>query len=110
MFNKIYINNSELMIFMVLQVIDEKALKRKNDLKFYRGWLPFQFTAYISLYDRKQFLQSIGLWDEVQQKNLEVKKGIRDNKPNDLQYLDKLLKAWLVDNPKFADLVTEIEI
>ena len=94
----------------MLQVIDEKALAMKNDLKYFRGWLPFQFNGYFSMYDRKQFLQSIGLWNDVQKRNLEVMQGIRDNEPNADVYLDKLLKAWLVENPKFVDVVTEIEL
>lgn len=92
----------------MLQVVDEKAKSMKNDLLHYRGWLPFQFNAYFSLYDRKRFLQSAGLWDKVHSKDLEVMQGIRDHKPNDDVYLDKLLRQWLVDNPKFADLVVEI--
>lgn len=92
----------------MLQVVDEKAEAMKNELQNYRGWLPFQFSAYYSLFKRKRFLQSAGLWEEVHNKDLEVMQGIRDHKPNEDVYLDKLLRQWLVDNPKFSNLVVEI--
>ena len=33
----------------MLRVNDAVAKKMKNDLLYFKGWLPFQFDAYISL-------------------------------------------------------------
>jgi len=89
----------------MLEINEDKINDFKNDLKYYRGWLPFQFIPYISLSNRKVFLKSAGLWDKVNQRNLEVMQGIRDNEPHSDVYLDSLLKSWIMENPKFKDLV-----
>ena len=79
--------------------------KRKDELEQFKGFLPFQFDTYISLSKRKEFLVDQGLWDEVHEQELQVMKGIRDTKPNDDVYLDKVLRKWVVKNPEFEDLV-----
>ncbi len=89
----------------MLRIDEDKIKDYIEDLKYYRGFLPFQFDAYISLSQRKKFLTSVGLWKEVHNRELEVMQGLRDNKPNDDKYLDNILRLWVVENPEFKDLV-----
>ena len=79
--------------------------KRSNELQTFRGFLPFQFDGYVNLVKRKEFLVEKGLWDEVHEQELTVMRGIRETRPNEDVYLDKLLKRWIKENPQFKDLV-----
>ena len=86
----------------------DEVRKRLDEIQNYRGWLPFQFDCYVNLSERHKFLTLIGLEEEVTKKNREVQKGIRDTKPNDDVYMDKLLRQWIHDNPQFHTLVIDI--
>lgn len=85
----------------------EELKKKLDDLRHYRGFLPFQFDTYVDTLERKEWLQKEGLWADVHKQNLVVMQGIRDNKPNDDIYLDKILKEWINANPEFKDLIIE---
>ena len=94
----------------MLVLVSNEVEKVVDKLQVYRGWLPFQFDSYLDLDGRHKFLESIGLEDEVQARNEEVMQGIRDYRPNEDVYLDKLLKQWLMENPQFSNLAINVDV
>lgn len=93
-----------------LRLNGEVCRKKSRQLQNFKGFLPFDFMTYVSWSDRQKFLETIGLWDDVNKKNMEVKQGIRDNKPNDDVYMNVILKKWVKENPQFKDCVIEVQI
>ena len=89
----------------MIRLNSENCNKRKKELEHFKGFLPFQFDAYVDTEEREKFLKSIGLWDIVHQKDLEIMRGIRENRPNDIEYMEIILKKWVIDNPRYEDCV-----
>lgn len=89
----------------MIKLNDTNCKKKKMDLEYFKGFVPFQFDCYIDLNNRENFLRTIGLWDVVHKRELEIMQGIRKYKPRDDDYLDMILKRWIKDNPQFKDCV-----
>ena len=87
----------------MLFINEEKCNKHLDELKRFRGFLPLQFDTVVSLAFREKFLKSIGLWEEANNKRIEVMKGIRDTYPDEDIYLELILKEWLIENPQFKE-------
>ena len=90
----------------MIKLNEQNIEKRKKDLTYFKGFLPFQFDSYISFTDRKKFLQKIGLWETVNREDMKVNAGMRQSSDMDL-YLDRIFKKWLSENPQFEDVVLE---
>jgi len=83
----------------------ENVKMKLHSLQHFEGFLPFQFNTHINRSKRKEFLIQRGLWDRVHKQDLKVMQGIRDTRPNDDVYMDRVLLKWVEDNPQFRDLI-----
>ena len=90
---------------MLVLLHPENCKKKKDQLTYFKGFLPFDFDVVINRKKRREYLQKIGLWEEVHLKEMEVVKGMRESKPNDDIYMESVLKQWLIENPQFQDCI-----
>lgn len=89
----------------MIKVDYNKVKERESELIKYNGFLPFDILKYINLVKRVDFLKAIGKFDEIQEANLNYRINYKRQGDN---YKNTVLKKWINDNPKFADLVVEI--
>lgn len=88
--------------------IDADAVKRKEyDLIHYDGFIPFDLWLYLDMFERNNYLKSIGKFDSVQKQNTKVRGNMNISSNADL-YLEKVLQEWVDNNPQFADIVIKI--
>ena len=78
--------------------------KRENELIYFDDFLPFDFYPYIDMLKRNTYLKNRGKFNVIQKKNYVVRQNMKSSNDVDL-FSEKILKQWVNDNPKFADLV-----
>ena len=93
----------------MLRLNKQNCEKKKDKIQYFKGFVPFQFNHYVNWVKRREYLQSIGAWNDVKQQEDIVKQGIRDTMPDSDVYLDNVLRKWVADNPQFQDCVEEYE-
>lgn len=91
----------------MIDINEEKLPKFKNDLIYFNGYIPpiiyFECLTVDEQVTRDDFLKSKGLYDDINQQDMEVKKKMRDT-DDPLLYMDNVLKEWLQNNQKFKSL------
>lgn len=90
---------------MLILLHPENCKKKKDQLTYFKGFLPFQFEVVINTIKREDYLKRIGLWKDINLKEQEVIKGMRENYPDEDEYLEAILKQWLIENPQFQDCI-----
>ena len=88
----------------MIKLNEDKVMRRIDEIKNYKGFLPFQFDAYVSFTSRRDFLKSMGLWEKVNAKNFEVMENMR-KVSNTGEYMDEVLLEWINKNPQFEDII-----
>lgn len=76
--------------------------KHREELQFFKGFLPFDFYSVISLPVRNEFLREAGLFAKVHNQNMTVKAEMK-KADDELEYLESILRRWLKENPKFQE-------
>lgn len=85
-----------------MEINRQRIKERENELIHFEGFLPFEILSRIDFIKRNDYLKSKGLFDEIQKQNL--KHRINSSKYGE-EYKQKVLKDWILGNPKFKDCV-----
>ena len=90
----------------MLKLNYEKIEEHKKELTQFKGWLPFRYDSFISLFERDEYLKSVGLFDVVQKRNAHYKHMLMNaDNPEELE--DQLLLEFITNNPQFEDTVLQ---
>ena len=82
----------------------KKIKEREAELIQYKGWLPFPILLYISNVDRREYLEKVGLYDEIYKQNFKYRQQMKMS-PNEDLFEEQKLREWIKDNPRFKNLI-----
>lgn len=82
----------------------EEFEKVRNQLTYYKGFLPFQFCALVDMLERNKFLETNNLYDDILKKDYQVRNDIKKSS-NSEEYQDKLLLDWIRNNQQFKKCI-----
>ncbi|MEE0942679.1 MAG: hypothetical protein UIB63_06180 [Methanobrevibacter sp.] len=83
--------------------VDKRKIKaHEEELIHFIGFLPMEFLGNIDAFKRNEYLKKIGEYDAIQYLNHIYR--VNASKYGK-EYDDKLLRAFLKDNPRFKDCI-----
>lgn len=88
----------------MIEINDEEFEKVKNQLIYYKGFLPFQFCAMIPMLERNKFLKTNNLYDDVAKEDYIVRNDIKASADSE-DYADKILLDWIKNNKQFKKCI-----
>ena len=90
----------------MLKLNQELLLKKGKELTEFKGWLPFRLESFINLSARRDYLQSVGLYEDIEQANQDYMRILRLH-PEPQKLMDDLLIEFVDNNPEFEGIILE---
>lgn len=88
----------------MLELNYDKITEMESQLTYFRGWLPFRLWKFVNIRKRNSYLQTLGLFEEVQEANA-LYKALLIRADNYEELEDKLLREFVEDNPRFSEIL-----
>lgn len=93
----------------MLSINESEVLKNGDELVHFREWIPPILLLYVSIDERNAFLKKEGLYNSINNKNLEYRIKVKEC-DDAYKFELQTLKEWIKEHPQFEDFIKEISV